>query len=196
MHLYTYFMDYTQNVNSKIEHISKMVVTQSHNIKEKDDKIFQLQQNITLLTTKVNELQENLVSTKELANKYDGIQKNIEVIKKFIKKDLNDTSENIHTSETENIHINISKLFQFCNDLSFKYHAIQKNIEVVKKDLNNISEHSHINMDKIFELSNKYDGIKKNMITLKNKYDTMSYNNKYMDLEDVKSCLYELCVLE
>jgi uncharacterized protein YoxC len=59
MHLYIYFIEYTEEVNSKIEHISKISVVQSHIIQEKDDNITQLQNKVNLLEQKLNHISEH-----------------------------------------------------------------------------------------------------------------------------------------
>jgi hypothetical protein len=93
--VYLYINDYIENINNKINNIHKMLISQTDIIQKNKEDILTLKDNFTLLTTKINSLQE----------------------------------------------------------LSDKFREFEKNIEVVKKDLNDISKHSHKNMDKIFELT-------------------------------------------
>lgn len=85
-------------------------------------------------------------------------------------KQISELEQNIHllTTKLNILQENVSSL----TELSKKYDGMQNKIENIDTYLNDVSEHSHINMDKIFTLEN----------------NIVNINNKYSELKTQLSC--------
>lgn len=101
-------------------------------------------------------------------------------------ENINNTINNLNKKLISQLEI-IKQLSNKCDaqsdtikELSNMCYEFQKKIEVIKKDLNDISEHSHKNMDKIFELKD----------TINSKYSELtskiSCNDKDMGYIDIR----------